>query len=161
MSADLALNEYGSRLSNLEGHAQTTERRLETVDRTLTSHSTVLEEIRLAVTKQEAVPKFQPSQWLSLAKDMALLVGLAGAAIIYIAGNLSSSPLALLKSDQESSVALLKANQEASVALLRAQQESGFLLIQKDLGVMLRRMDGAEFARNWRAETVEVPGRRP
>lgn len=136
--SQLALNEYGSRLSRLEDHALSTERRLD-------EHSSKLDKIYTAVSVQEAVPKFSFGVALGYVKDAGILIGLAGAAIIYISSNISNAPLALLKSDQA-----------ASVALLKGQQESGFMMMQRELASMQKRLDSAEFARNWQGK-VERP----
>jgi hypothetical protein len=125
--SDVALNEYGARLSRLEDHAMSTERRLD-------EHNSKLDLIHSAVTKQELTPKFSFGVALSYIKDVGLLTAMAGAAIIYISSNISSAPIAIVKAEHESSMAL----------------------VQKDLAMLNRRLDSAEFARNWGAK-VEKP----
>jgi hypothetical protein len=89
MSVD---EDFGSRLALLERHAQSTEKRLDNVD-------SALGRIEAALTKAEAKPAFDPARILAFVKDAGILVGMGAAAIIYIAANISSTPLAVMASD--------------------------------------------------------------
>jgi hypothetical protein len=47
-------------------------------------------------------PAFEPMKILSFIKDAGILIGMGAAAIIFIASNLSSAPLAVLESQLSS-----------------------------------------------------------
>ena len=82
--------EFDSRLTVLERHAISTEKRLDGVD-------TKLDQIMAAVTVAGAKPSFEPAKIIGFVKDMGILIGMAAAAIIYISANLNSAPLAVMQ----------------------------------------------------------------
>jgi hypothetical protein len=81
--------EFDSRLTILERHAISTVKRLDAVDGKL-------DQIVAAVTRAESKPQFNPAAIMSFVKDAGILIGMAAAAIIYIATNISNTPLTLL-----------------------------------------------------------------
>lgn len=83
------MHDFDSRLTVLERHAISTEKRLDGVD-------AKLDQIVAAVTWAESKPQFNPAAIMSFVKDAGLLIGMAAAAIIYIATNISNTPLTLL-----------------------------------------------------------------
>jgi hypothetical protein len=76
--------------------------RMGVVEKTLTAHSSVLQEIKDAVVKQGARPSFDPRSTIGIVKDIAILFGIVCAGILYLAaGNVQS---AMLASDTEQAV---------------------------------------------------------
>jgi hypothetical protein len=82
--------EFDARLTVLERHAISTEKRLDGVD-------TKLDQIMAAVTVAGAKPAFNPAAVVGFIKDAGILIGMAAAAIIYISANLNSAPLAVMQ----------------------------------------------------------------
>lgn len=83
---------FDSRLSRLEGHAVATEKRLDNVD-------SALGRIEAALNKAQGKPTFEPTKILSFVRDAGVLLGMAAAVIIYISTNLSSTPIAVMKTE--------------------------------------------------------------
>jgi hypothetical protein len=81
--------ELDSRLTVLERHAISTEKRLDGVD-------AKLDQIVTAVTRAESKPQFNPAAIISFVKDAAILVGLASAAIVYVTSAHVGTDLVLL-----------------------------------------------------------------
>lgn len=91
----MATEGFEARLQGLEGHAATTEARLNNVERTLDNHGQKLDRIVSAVTTANA-KSFEPAAILSFVKDAAILIGLIVGGIIYVATNISATSIALL-----------------------------------------------------------------
>jgi hypothetical protein len=89
-------NDNIERLQTLEHHAQRTEVRLNSVEKTLNTHSGKLDRIVDAVTQHTAKPQFNPREMVSFIRDVVVLGAAAGSVIIYIATNIAAGPAAIL-----------------------------------------------------------------
>jgi hypothetical protein len=84
-----SMTDFDSRLVVLERHAASTEKRLDGVD-------SKLDAIMAALNKAEAAPRYNPAAIVGFIKDASILVGLAAAAIVYVASAHIGTDMALL-----------------------------------------------------------------
>jgi prefoldin subunit 5 len=71
--------------------------RMGVVEKTLTAHSSVLQEIKDAVVKQGARPTFDPRNTIGIVKDIGVVFAMVCAGILYLAAQNGSADIALMK----------------------------------------------------------------
>jgi hypothetical protein len=75
--------------------------RMGVVEKTLTAHSSVLQEIKDAVVKQGAKPTFDPRSTISIIKDIGIVFAMVCAGILYLAAQNGATDIALMKDKLE------------------------------------------------------------
>lgn len=135
---------FNSRLSLLEQHAQMTERRLDGLD-------TKLDRVLSVVTAQEAGkgPGLQDMirTGSSLVTAGAVMAGL----FIWVITSVMAGPVTTLTERQ---TVMGEAAKERSADLERMREE--LIVSRERLRVVIERLDGGEFAKNWQTRLAAV-----
>lgn len=79
------------RLIKLENHALKTEGRLDTIEKTQSSHSVKLDQIFTAVTIQQNVPRFDVHKMISTIRDILGIAGVFGFLAVWLIVTLNAA----------------------------------------------------------------------
>ena len=134
------------RLTALERHAISTEKRLDAVDLTLNNHGSKLDAIMAAVTEQRALRGPGLSEMIRTASSFATAGAILAALMIYIITSVMQGPLTTLSERQT----VIRDNVKEETALVDQMREE-LTLTKERLRLITLRLDSGEFLRGWQA----------
>ena len=129
------MDAYNARLTGVEN-------RLDTVEGTLVTHGTKLDQIITAVTKNEAARGPGLSEMIRTGSSLATAGAIIAALLIYVITSVMAAPLTTLKERQ--TVINERTERVDKLALDLA-------ITQERLRVATQRLDSGEFLRGWQA----------
>lgn len=104
--------------------------RMGAVEKTLSAHGTVLQEIRDVVVKQGARPHFDPRNTIGIVKDIGIVFGIVCAGILYLASANTQSFMADSRTEQ----AIINDRQQQNIK--RVERLESLVLPQSWAGVV-------------------------
>ncbi len=85
------ITDHGGRLGRVESSVHSLESRLGAVERTQAEHSSILYEIRTAVTAQSAKSASAISEWIRTGSSLVTTLAITAALLVYVAKNTAVS----------------------------------------------------------------------